>query len=91
MLIVFHGHILITALVKGVNQIVMGILFILVDGDGLLTDVDDRRIILLLVEKQQCAVNQILVKVMVICMDRYDPGLPFGLGKKITLIEGYRI
>ena len=90
MLIVFHGHILIAALVKGVDQIVMGILLILVDRDGLLADVDDRRIILLLIEQQQRAVNQILIEGMVIRMDRYDPGFPFGFRKKITLIKGYR-
>ena len=91
MLIVFHGHILIAALVKGVDQIVMGILLILVDRDGLLADVDDRRIILLLIEQQQRAVNQILIEGMVIRMDRYDPGFPLGFWKKITLIEGYRL
>lgn len=48
----FHSHILIAALVKSVDQIVMGILFILVDGDGLLADIDDRGIILLLVKRQ---------------------------------------
>jgi hypothetical protein len=84
MLIVFHGHILIAALVKGV-------LLILVDRDGLLAYVDDRRIILLLIEQQQRAVNQILIEGMVIRMDRYDPGFPLGFWKKITLIEGYRL
>ena len=89
-LIMFHSHILIAALVKSVDQVVMGILFILVDGDGLLADIDDRGIILLLVKQQQRPVNQILIEGMVICMDRYDPGFPFGFRKKITLIKGYR-